>query len=180
MTKVRIDVVPATAAERVTVEHLYQFYVYDFTGFKNWDVEPDGRFADVGLGGCWTDGEWRPFLVRVDGELAGFAIVDCYSHLTGERGIWTIADFFVMRRYRRLGVGKHVARGLFDRFPGQWEVAEFAGNVGAQAFWRAVIDRYTGGRFTDVQWNDDRWRGPVQTFDNTPRDAALGGDREQR
>ncbi|HWV35292.1 MAG TPA: GNAT family N-acetyltransferase [Thermomicrobiales bacterium] len=168
----RIDVIPATAADRVTVEHLYQFYVYDFTGFKSWDVGPDGRFVDAGLDGCWTEDDRRPFLVRVDGELAGFAIVDGYSHLTGERRISTIADFFVLRRYRRLGVGEHVARELFDRFPGRWEVAQLAENTVAQAFWRRVIDRYTGGRFTEVQWDDDRWRGPVQTFDNTPKDHA--------
>lgn len=167
-----VDVIPATEVDRTVLENLYQFYVYDFTDFKNWDVELDGRFEDVGLDGCWTDGDRHPFLVRVDGKWAGFAIVDGHSHLSGERGIWAIADFFVLRRYRCLGVGEHVARELFDRFSGRWEVCQFAGNLGAQRFWRKVIARYTGGRFKEEQRDDDRWRGPVQTFGNTPLNDA--------
>ena len=39
-------------------------------------------------------------------------------------------------------------------------------NARAIAFWRRVIDRYTGGRFEEDAIDDERWRGPVQRFDN--------------
>ena len=142
-------------------------------------MRQDGRFGDYGLDGCWTtDGgdERHPFLIRADGTLAGFAIIDGRSHLTGEWGIWDVADFFVLRRYRRCGVGGHVARLLFDRFRGRWEVRQMAANRGAQAFWREVITRYTDGQFEDVHWNDARWRGAVQVFDNGPRHVTPGGE----
>lgn len=167
----RISVVPATEADRPVLENLYQVYVYDFTGFKDWDVGADGRFEDVKLGGCWTNGDRHPFLIRSNGRLARFAIVDGHSHLTGTRGIWDVADFCVLRRYQRHGGGEHVARVLFDRFRGRWEVRQMAANLGSQAFWRKVISRYTDGQFEEVQWNDARWRGPVQFFDNGPRSS---------
>ena len=60
------------------------------------------------------------------------------------------------------GVGRAVACQIFDRFPGQWRVAQDEGNLPAQAFWRRVISQYTGGRSEEV-W-DPAWRGPIQAF----------------
>lgn len=163
-----ISVESATEIDRPILVNLIQLYLYDFTGFKEWDVQEDGRFQDYGLDGCWTSDGRHPFLIRADGKLAGFSIVDGRSHLTEERGIWEVTDFFVLRRYQKRGVGEHAARMLFDRFRGRWEVRIMAANLGALSFWRKVINRYTDGQFEEVHWNDARWRGPVHFFDNGP------------
>lgn len=171
----RIEVIDASEEDRPVLANLIQFYLYDFTDFKEWDVRDDGRFGEYGLDGCWAADQTNArhlFLIRADGKLAGFAIVDGRSHLTGEPGVWDVADFFVLRRYRGRGVGDRAARLLFDRFRGRWEVRVMAANQGGQAFWRRVIDRYTDGRFEEVRWDDARWRGPVQRFDNRPPGAT--------
>ena len=80
-----------------------------------------------------------------------------------------IVEFFVMRKYRRSGAGEAMARSVFDRFPGRWEVREIASNLPAQAFWRTIIGRYTDGRFEERTWDDEKWRGPVQFFDSRDR-----------
>lgn len=73
-------------------------------------------------------------------------------------------EFFILRKYRGRSVGVWFARQLFARFPGIWEVGEIHENTGAQAFWRKVIGRYTGGRFEEVIVDNERWDGPVQKF----------------
>jgi predicted acetyltransferase len=67
-----------------------------------------------------------------------------------------MAEFFVMRKYRRGGVGVIAARAVFARFPGEWQVRELAANAGAVAFWRKAIPV----PFTE-DMNDE---GPVQHF----------------
>jgi predicted acetyltransferase len=104
--------------------------------------------------------------VRVNEKLAGFALVFGKSRLTGEDGVHDVSDFFVLRRYRQRGVGEKAAGWLFDRYPGRWEVRQKAENVRAIAFWRRVVDRYTGGRFEEETLDDERWRGPVQRFES--------------
>jgi len=79
---------------------------------------------------------------------------------------YLIDEFFVLRKYRRRGVGAHVARTVFDRFPGHWEVSELRENTAAQAFWRRVIGRYTGGNFREVELDSPRWRGPAPAFES--------------
>lgn len=158
-----VQIAPARGEERGALEALLQLYVYDFSEMLGLDVEDDGRYRVPKAEGR------DAFLVRVDGTLAGFALHAGTSRLTGEDGVHDVAELFVLQRYRRAGVGEQAARWLFDRFPGRWEVRQRTENVRAIAFWRRVIERYTGGRFEEELLDDARWRGPVQRFDNTPR-----------
>lgn len=151
---------PAGPGEEVVLAALLQLYVYDFSEALALDVGDDGRYRVPS-----TEGR-DAFLVRVDGKLAGFALCAGKSRLTGEAGVHDVAEFFVLRRYRRSGVGEQAARWLFDRFPGRWEVRQRTENTPATAFWRCVIDRYTGGRFEEEVLADDRWQGPVQRFES--------------
>jgi predicted acetyltransferase len=105
--------------------------------------------------------------VRVDAQTAGFALVHRRSRITGDTDTWDVAEFFVMRPYRRKGAGSQAAHQMFDRFRGRWEVRQLHANTAATQFWRAVIARYTRGRYSEAVCDDDRWRGPVQAFDNS-------------
>ncbi len=172
MEPVPLDVREATAADAPTLRHLLQLYLYDLGAALGWDVDDDGVFPyAVPLEGYWTDDRRHAFLVRVDGKLAGFALVQRGSEL-GDAGTHEMAEFFVLRKYRRQGIGERVARGLFDRLPGPWVVRELAGNEDGQGFWRAVVGRYTGHRFEDIEVNDERWSGRVQCFVALPGRSA--------
>jgi len=45
-----------------------------------------------------------------------------------------MGQFFVMKRYRRLGLRTQAARYIFDQFRGKWEVGQMPLNLPAQAF----------------------------------------------
>jgi predicted acetyltransferase len=53
-----------------------------------------------------------------------------------------VTEFFIMRKFRRPGVGKRAAAGLFQRYPGRWTVRQQVSNPAATAFWRTAI-RYS-------------------------------------
>lgn len=159
-----VRVMPAVVEEEPVLRRLMNLYVYDFSDLMGLDVEADGAFTVPELTSYWRD-PWRhPFLLRAGDKLAGFALVHGRSRLSGADGTHDMAEFFVLRRHRREGVGERAARELFGRFRGPWEVRERPANVQAIAFWRRVIERYTGGRFREVLWADDAWHGPVQMF----------------
>lgn len=160
---------PAAKEERIVLSNLMQLYTYDWSELGPFDVGEDGRFDDYPLDAYWHDDERHPFLLRVEGKLAGFALVSGRSRLSGQPGVFDMAEFFVMRKYRRKGVGLAAACAAFDRFKGPWEVRQRAENVGATAFWRRAIAHYTGGAYQEVPWNDASWVGPVQRFSNEAR-----------
>ena len=101
------------------------------------------------------------------GQYAGFALVQQRSHLTADPAVSDVAEFFVLRKYRRRGIGAALARQVFELFKGRWEVRQLATNPAATQFWRTVIAGCTGGRFLETTWDNERWRGPVQEFDNS-------------
>ncbi len=142
-----IEIVSARESEPV-VHKLFALYIHDLSEIVGVDVQDDGAFAMPGSYPGWWDGSdsRHPFLFRADGKLAGFALV---RRLSAESVTHDMGEFFVLRKYRRAGVGREVAYALFDRFPGAWEVRELPSNVPAQGFWRRIIADYTGSDFDE-------------------------------
>jgi predicted acetyltransferase len=159
----------STAGEPV-LNRLLQLYAYDFSEFMGFDVGDDGIFFGGESRVTYRPEPWRhAFFLRVEGRLAGFVILDEKSRITEDPDVIDVAQFFVMRKYRRSGVGTAAAIRAFDLYPRKWEVRQTASNVAATAFWRKTIAAYMGGRFQEVAWDDERWRGPVQSFDARKR-----------
>jgi len=160
---VEIELCPVSLKEKALLERLMELYLYDFSEFDSADVDDQARYGYPYLERYWVDEGRKPFLIRVNGVLAGFVLVVEHSFL-GAAG-HMIAEFFVMRKFRRMGVGRAAAFGAFDLFRGHWEVSQVFQNFPAQEFWRKVIAEYTGGNFREVVMEDGVWQGPVQTFE---------------
>ena len=159
-----VSLTPAAKAEQPALENLMQLYCYDWSELSAFDVGDDGRFLGPPLDSYWAQPSRHPFLLRVGDKLAGFALILQGSRLTRRSDVFDMAEFFVMRRYRRHGVGRAAAFAAFDRFKGPWEVRQREENAVATAFWRQAIGEYTHGDYREVRWNDADWVGPVQSF----------------
>jgi predicted acetyltransferase len=164
-----IALIEATPAHRELLANLMQLYAYDWSELVPLDVDALGRFAEQPLDAYWVDAWRHPFVIESDGNIAGFALVLGKSRLSARDDVFDMAEFFVMRRFRRQRVGRAAATLLFDRFAGRWEVRQRRENAAASSFWRRVIGDYTRGDFEEVDWNDERWNGPVQRFSSLPR-----------
>ena len=104
----------------------------------------DGRFEYGSLSLYWTEPNRFPFIVRVDGRIAGFALVKKGSDFSGDLTVWDMADFFIVRGERRRLVGQSAASEVWRRFPGQWEVRVLPNNIPALGFWSKAISNYKG------------------------------------
>ena len=161
----RIELVPITLDTAPVLSKLMQFYAYDFSEIMSSEIGEEGCFAARDDSQYFGAGR-HPVLIHVDGHLAGFAIVEELSRFGNQDAPLDVVEFFVLRKYRRSGVGRTVAETIFSRFRGKWEVRQVSKNVAATAFWRKVIDRFMGGAFEETVYDEERWRGPVQRFDS--------------
>ena len=159
--RVNIDIRRAEIEEKPVFRNLLELYRYDSSEFDGEDVGEHGLFVYRYFDHYWTEPGRHAFIVKVSGRLAGFAMVRAIGDDESER-VHSIAEFFIMRKYRRQGIGTTVARRILDMFPGRWRVAEEETNTPAQAFWRKVISRYTLGEFRETR--HDEWNGPIQEF----------------
>ena len=132
----------ATAADAALLSDLIEEYAEELS-----DVFPamarglDGRFGYPRLPLYWSEPERRfAFVVRVDGEVAGCVLATRGSPAASDPRVLDVAEFFVVRRYRRLGVGQRAARLLWRRLPGTWTVRVAEGNRAGLAFWADVLE----------------------------------------
>ncbi len=144
-----LTVRPADVVDKVAIRRMMQLYLHDFSEFDGADVGAHGEFDYRYLDHYWTEADRHPFVFEVAGAKAGFSLVRSGSP-------HDLAEFFVMRKYRRQHIGQRAAELTFERFPGRWQVRQLDANTAATAFWRrALPSPYTETR------NDD---GPVQLF----------------
>lgn len=142
-----VSIERAAAAQRAAIENMLQLYTHDFSQFwsgrdERGELGEDGRFDPYPyLDLYWREPDATPLLIRADGRLAGFALINRVFH-SGRAADWSVAEFFVARKHRRAGIGLEAARQVFAAQPGLWEAAAAAPNLAAQAFWRRVSARY--------------------------------------
>lgn len=141
----RLEIIPATLEQAPILQNLLELYSHDFSEFQELSLGADGRFGFKSLPLYWSEPGRYPFLVRMDGKWAGLVFVKRGSEVSGREAIWDMAQFFIVRAYRRRGVGTQTAHEIFKRFPGLWEVRVIPSNVPACRFWARAISSFTDG-----------------------------------
>ncbi len=164
----RVELERAPKGARSILRNLLQLYFHDLSEFMPRPVDSQGLYQYDDFECYWTEDGHYPFLIRVDGSLAGFAFVRF-----DDEGTANMAEFFVMRSHRRRGVGSIAAQELFDMFKSDWQVRQEATNHAAHEFWLPVVASYTGGDFEDFLLGDDLWR--VQRFKSRARRKSPSG-----
>ncbi|PON15168.1 GNAT family N-acetyltransferase [Candidatus Entotheonella serta] len=156
---IAIDVLAAEASTQSIIANLLELYLHDFSDFANMDIGEDGRFGYPYLNTYWQENNRYPFLIRANTKLAGFALVRQGTHDPDDPESMNLAEFFVLRRWLRCGVGQAAAHLIFHRFPGAWKVRVIKTNVGALTFWEKVIASYTKDRFerSEYRKHDELW-----------------------
>jgi predicted acetyltransferase len=131
----------ATAADATLLANLLELYTHDLSGvFPEVVLGPDGRYGYKRLPLYWSEPDRRfAFVIHADGQVAGFVLVTRGSPASEDPEVLDVAEFFVLRRYRRRGVGQRAARLLWRRLPGRWTVRVAEENRGGLAFWGDVL-----------------------------------------
>ena len=131
----------ATAADALLLGNLLELYADELSDvFPDVVLGPDGRYGYPRLPLYWSEPDRRfAFVIRADGQVAGFVLATRGAPATEEPEVLDVAEFFVLRRYRRRGVGQQAARLLWHRLPGRWTVRVAEGNRAGLAFWGDVL-----------------------------------------
>jgi predicted acetyltransferase len=144
-----------------TLINLWQLYQYDLSEPNGIDTDPSGRYTMP------FPNQATAFLIQASVQIpmiVGFALVVPGSYVLPDFQGHRINDLFILRRYRRHGIGRLCTAQLFTHYPGAWEIATYGVNTPAVAFWRSVIQSYTDGRYTETWHQNKHWRGFVQHF----------------
>jgi predicted acetyltransferase len=134
-----IRIIQASADQQPVLAQLMELYIYEFSQILDLDLNDNGRFNYKLLPKYWEDPNRIPFLIWVDQKLAGFVLVQQGSPIEDAPNVWDIAECFVLRKFRRTGVGRTAAHWVWSTFPGSWQVRVLAIHERANDFWKNAI-----------------------------------------
>lgn len=144
-----IQLIPAQAKDLSIVQNMVQFYIYDMSTYlgrmNGWEMNESGQYDGIDISLYWKEKDHHPFIIRVDDELAGFALINKKG--SSAEVDWNMGEFFISHRFQKQGIGKNIAFQCFDQFEGTWEVMVIPGNDGAYSFWNTIINLYTSSNY---------------------------------
>jgi predicted acetyltransferase len=175
MTALTVSVRDARSqpGDRLWIQSVYRDYLDDLnpgTGLFPALGEVGHREPDQ-IAHWFGDPNTYPLVILKGNEPVGFARVLRASPAPPPRprSDYRMAEFFITRARRRLGVGRMAVELILNRFAGRWEITEYLRNADAVRFWRRVVSGYTRGKYQERIVN-----GEVhQSFDSgaAPRQA---------
>ena len=142
-----IEIIPVLEEEKSILAHLIELYEYDFSEYENTDVNSLGLYGYSYLDYYWTEDRRYAYFIKVDGKLAGFVMVCGHCYVSKDKDTLFLSEFFVMRKYRKLGIGKHAAKKVFNKHKGKWELTVHPKNPVSIKFWTNVIQECVGENY---------------------------------
>src|SRR5262245_36239949 len=138
----QVDLREATSSDREALTALLDTYLGELATRAGFAVAAVRANTDPYLDAYFSERGRYPFLIRHNGQVAGFVLVRDPAS-TGAS--WQVAEFYVIPDRRRNGVGRRAITTLWRRFPGAWELQVHARNGAARAFWTSCIERLADG-----------------------------------
>ena len=139
-------------ADRLWIQSVYRDYLDDLnpgTGIFPALGEVGHREPDQIAHWC-GDPNTFPLIIVKGSEPVGFArVLRAVASAAQPRIDYRMAEFFVLRTRRRLGIGQTAVQLILSRFAGRWEIREYLRNTAAVSFWRRVVATYTRGTYQE-------------------------------
>lgn len=149
--------------QREILAHLIELYEYDFSEYENSDVNSYGLYGYSYLDYYWTEKNRYAYFIKVDGKLAGFAMVCGYCYVSKDKETLFMAEFFVMKKYRKQGIGKYTAKEVLKKHPGKWELTVHPNNQISYRFWKGVISEVAKSEIVEVGQVEDVYDDALAT-----------------
>ncbi|MEJ6004908.1 GNAT family N-acetyltransferase [Paucibacter sp. AS339] len=150
-----LEICSPCLAHKTVIWNLFQFYCYDTSAEEGCDVEETGFYSlsQDYFAQYWTAPSWSAHLLLWDGAIAGFALIETSDALSGAL---ELADLFIMKRFRRHGIGRQVVRHFMSSRAVPWTVVVYDEAVGATAFWNSIFQDPSFTPSRQVPDPDDR------------------------
>ena len=154
-----IEIQPAKFEEKQLIKRLLELYSHDLSEYEGSDLNEHGEFGYKYFDQYWGEADRHPFLVRFDGNPAGFVFVNKFVYSEGID--YSIAEFFVVRKYRRKGIGQKVVTEILGHFEGSWEIRALRNNRRAIRFWNTALSEITNRKTKLIEDGIGDWTGPI-------------------
>ncbi len=134
---------------------LLQFSLYDGSQYIDNNMENDGIYPYKYFELYFTEANREAYLIKYNKKIVGFFMINKnLKVLPKEDNNYSVAEFLIIPKFRRMHVGREAATKMFNLHHGSWEVQPMDNNKIAYKFWGNVINNYTNGNYELKHFDD--------------------------
>jgi predicted acetyltransferase len=159
-----LKIIKAEFAQKELIRRLMELYQHDMSTATGNELNQFGLYDYPWLDSYWTEDNRHPYIFQIQDKIVGFSLVNKHVIFPENEGAHSVAEFFILKKYRRQGFGQKAACEVIMNFPGKWEVGVLEKNDVGAAFWRPVIQDLAPGKFKEQISDSDIWKGLIFSF----------------
>ncbi|EKE08925.1 MAG: acetyltransferase, GNAT family [uncultured bacterium] len=156
----KTKVIPATLDDYPIVRNMAQLYIYDASRGCGFSLNKQGLYQYRDYKEYFENSDRAAYIVKVENELAGFVLLNKVCAYAESE--WNVGEFFILSKFQGQGVGKEVAKKVWQLHPGKWEVPVVPQNRSALVFWRSIISNVTNNQYKEEMKDVERGQDQVQ------------------
>jgi predicted acetyltransferase len=138
-----IAIIKVTIVQKSVLENLMALFLHDLSEYAD-DIKIDStglhRFDVLDL--FFEKEGLTPFFIQTEGEIIGFILIQSGPYSNPEHADYVLNSFFILRKYRRRGIGIAVASKFFELYPGRYCCGQLKSNIPAVQFWKKVYAKH--------------------------------------
>ncbi len=135
MIENRIKLVPITYESENIFKNLMTLYLHDLSEYTNdLKINDVGLFEYEGIEFYFKEEDLKPFFIYYEENIAGFVLLNS-GKFTPKNAEFCIHEFFILKSYRKKGIGTEAINKLLEKYKGKYIVAQLAENKPAISFW---------------------------------------------
>lgn len=137
-----IELVAASSSDARLISSLLDEYLRELSQHRDVPIGATDSANYRYLGAYWSEPGRHAFLIKQGSLEVGFAFVR--DPTSTRAAVHELAEFYINPESRRLGIGRHAALAIWNRFPGEWELQVHSRNAGAVQFWTSCAEQAQG------------------------------------
>jgi predicted acetyltransferase len=142
----KILITSVAKSEKEILGNLLQKYLFESSEYDGSEVNDLGLYEYPYFENYWTEKNRWAYLIKVNGKLAGLIMINNHPEVE-QKTDYSLAEFFVLPKYRCQGVGTGAAKCIFGHFQGRWQLKYHPHNLVAKNFWLQTVKKYAKGKY---------------------------------
>lgn len=129
---------------KAILTQLMTLFLHDLSEFNS-DLEinqSNGLFEFDVLEWFFEKEGLTPFFILNDEKIIGFILLQSGPFSNQEFADYVLNSFFILRKYRRRGLGRKACKEFFKQFPGRYAISQVKTNLPAIQFWKSIYQSF--------------------------------------
>jgi len=139
-----------------TLRHLMTLFLHDLSEFNDdLEINPgSGLFEFDNLEWFFEKEGLTPFFILHEEKIIGFILLQSGPFSNQEISDYLLNSFFILRKYRRRGLGREACKVFFKQFPGRYAISQMKSNIPAIHFWKSIYRSFEIDTFEKEEIED--------------------------